>query len=46
MMEEVEAGSDGTPGDGRYHRRQEWRLPEAQRDIVPLMYSIKATKQG
>ena len=32
-------------GDGRYQRREEWRLPEAQRDVVPLMYSIKATKQ-
>jgi hypothetical protein len=28
----------------RYTARQAWRLPEDQRDRLPLMYSIKATR--
>lgn len=33
------------PGEAsRHQRRTKWRLPEAQRDLCPLMYSIKATK--
>jgi SAM-dependent methyltransferase len=30
--------------DGRYDHRARWRLPTEQRDLVPLMYSLKATK--
>ena len=32
--------------DGRYQSNRMWRLPEAQRDLVPLMYSLLATKPG
>jgi SAM-dependent methyltransferase len=27
-----------------YQRRTQWRLPPAQRDLLPLMYSLKATR--
>ena len=30
--------------DGRYQAHRMWQLPEAQRDLVPLMYSVLATK--
>ncbi len=30
--------------DGRYQSGRMWRLPEAQRELVPLMYSLMATK--
>lgn len=30
--------------DGRYQSGRMWRLPEAQRDLVPLMYSLMARK--
>ena len=40
--------ADGAPtAEGsRHQRRTAWRLPEAQRDLVPLMYSLKATRVG
>jgi len=31
-------------GAGRYQSKQMWQLPDAQRDLVPLMYSLLATK--
>jgi SAM-dependent methyltransferase len=31
---------------GRYQSNRMWRLPEAQRDLAPLMYSLLATKPG
>jgi SAM-dependent methyltransferase len=41
----MEPCGPGTPGaDGRYQSNRMWRLPEAQRDLVPLMYSLLATK--
>ncbi len=39
-METVE----GAPPGHRHQRRTAWRLPEAQRDMLPLMYSLKATR--
>ncbi|MGE0599292.1 MAG: class I SAM-dependent methyltransferase [Dehalococcoidia bacterium] len=36
--------SDGVAGDTRHQRRTAWRLPDEQRDLCPLMYSLKATK--
>ena len=39
-MENVEAA----PGKKGYQRRTQWRLPETQRDLVPLMYSLRATR--
>ncbi len=42
----MEAVGPGTSGaDGRYQSNRMWRLPEAQRDLVPLMYSLLAVKQ-
>jgi SAM-dependent methyltransferase len=37
--------ADGAPtAEGsRHQRRTAWRLPEGQRDLVPLMYSLKAS---
>jgi SAM-dependent methyltransferase len=33
------------PGeDSRHQRRTAWRLPDAQRDLCPLMYSLRASK--
>jgi hypothetical protein len=32
------------PDSSRHQRRASWRLPDDQRDKVPLMYSILATK--
>jgi SAM-dependent methyltransferase len=43
-MEPVGPGTTGA--DGRYQSNRMWRLPEAQRDLVPLMYSLLATKPG
>ena len=43
-MEPVGPGAHGA--DGRYQSNRMWRLPEAQRDVVPLMYSLLAVKQG
>lgn len=40
-MEPVQASS-GEPS--RHRRRAAWRLPEAQRDSCPLMYSLRASK--
>jgi SAM-dependent methyltransferase len=35
----------GTRGaDGRYQSNRMWRLPEAQRELVPLMYSLLAIR--
>ena len=35
----------GTAGaDGRYQSNRMWRLPEGQRDLIPLMYSLLAVK--
>ena len=43
----MEAVGPGTHGaDGRYQSNRMWRLPESQRDLVPLMYSLLATKPG
>lgn len=43
----MEAVGPGTGGaDGHYQSNRMWRLPEAQRDLVPLMYSLLATKPG
>jgi hypothetical protein len=43
----MEALGPGTAGaDGRYQSNRMWRLPEAQRDLVPLMYSLLAMKTG
>jgi SAM-dependent methyltransferase len=41
-MEPVGAGTVGA--DGRYQSNRMWRLPEEQRDLVPLMYSLLARK--
>lgn len=45
---EPAAGGDDATGDelatARYNSRDLWRLPEAQRDLVPLMYSLKAVR--
>jgi SAM-dependent methyltransferase len=39
--------SAGDTVDGsRYTRREAWRLPDEQRDKLPLMYSLKATQPG
>jgi SAM-dependent methyltransferase len=34
------------PAGSRHVRRAGWQLPPGQRDLVPLMYSIKASRQG
>jgi len=39
-MEPVGPGT--TPAEGLYQSNRMWRLPEAQRDLVPLMYSLLA----
>ena len=41
-MQGVGAGTAGA--DGRYQSNRMWRLPEAQRDLMPLMYSLLAAK--
>jgi SAM-dependent methyltransferase len=41
-MEPVGPGTHGS--DGRYQSNRMWRLPEPQRDLVPLMVSLLATK--
>jgi len=41
-MEPVGPGAVGA--DGAYQSNRMWRLPEAQRDLLPLMYSLLATK--
>ncbi len=42
----MEFVGDGPRGaDGRYQSGRMWRLPEAQRDLVPLMYSLMATRR-
>jgi SAM-dependent methyltransferase len=41
-MEPSGAGSSGA--DGRYQSNRMWRLPETQRHLIPLMYSLLATK--
>lgn len=33
-----------SPGAAHHQRRTSWSLPEAQRDLCPLMYSLKASK--
>jgi SAM-dependent methyltransferase len=41
--------SDEAPAAGdqsRHQRRSSWRLPDDQRDKLPLMYSIRASKPG
>lgn len=42
QMEQV--GGDASDTGGRYQSDRMWALPEAQRDLVPLMYSIRARK--
>ena len=41
-MEPVGAGTTGA--DGIYQSNRMWRLPEARRELVPLMLSIRARK--
>jgi hypothetical protein len=41
-MEPVGPGTTGA--DGRYQSNRMWRLPESQRDLVPLTYSLLATR--
>jgi len=41
-MEPIGPGT--TSADGRYQSNRMWRLPDAQRDLAPLMYSLLATK--
>jgi SAM-dependent methyltransferase len=41
-MEPVGAGTVGA--DGRYQSNRTWRLPEPQRELVPLMLSVLARK--
>jgi SAM-dependent methyltransferase len=43
-MEPVGRGTMGA--DGRYQSNRMWQLPEAQRQLVPLMYSLRAAKHG
>jgi SAM-dependent methyltransferase len=38
------AGPDPGGADARYQSGRMWQLPESQRDLVPLMYSLLATK--
>lgn len=41
----MEPTGDPPPGaDGRYQSGRTWRLPDAQRELVPLMYSLLATR--
>lgn len=41
----LEFVGDGPRGaDGRYQSGRMWRLPEVQRDLVPLMYSLMARR--
>lgn len=37
-------GENAVPEGSLHRRREQWRLPEAQRDLVPLMYSLKASR--
>jgi SAM-dependent methyltransferase len=37
-------GDDRVGADGRYQSGRMWRLPEAQRELAPLMYSLLATR--
>jgi len=39
---EAQAAAEGA--ESRHQRRTAWRLPESQRDLCPLMYSLKASK--
>jgi SAM-dependent methyltransferase len=41
-MEPVGPGTTGA--DGRYQSNRMWRLPEPQRDLVPLMLSVRARR--
>jgi len=43
-MEPVGPGTHGA--DGHYQSNRTWRLPAAQRHLVPLMYSLLATRPG
>lgn len=38
--------ADETVDGSRHTRRTAWQLPEAQRDLLPLMYSLKATRRA
>jgi len=40
------SGPSRSGADGRYQSNRMWRLPVAQREQVPLMYSLLATKPG
>jgi len=35
---------DATTSSGRYQARNAWQLPAHQRDTMPLMYSIRASR--
>ncbi|MEO9253965.1 MAG: class I SAM-dependent methyltransferase, partial [Tepidiformaceae bacterium] len=41
-LPQLTSGEAINPGS-RYTRREAWQLPPAQRDLCPLMYSLKAT---
>ncbi len=41
-MEAAEPVAEGTS----HQRRTQWRLPAEQRDLLPLMYSLKATRES
>jgi len=38
------AAENAVPPGSMHRRREHWQLPEAQRDLVPLMYSLRASK--
>jgi hypothetical protein len=40
VSDEAQAPAD----ESRHQRRSAWRLPEEQRELCPLMYSLKASK--
>lgn len=43
----MEPVGPATPGaDGRYQSNRMWKLPDAQRDLAPLMLSIRARRAG
>lgn len=44
FLEPVGPGTTGA--DGRYQSNRMWRLPAPQRDLVPLMLSLRAIRSG
>jgi SAM-dependent methyltransferase len=37
--------TDETPAGSRYARREMWRLPDPQRELAPLMFSLRASRE-